>query len=44
MELCLNSFDSADRFDDGITVDYAFMIRMWGAFDAEGRIIPLLAH
>ena len=33
MELCLNSFDSTDRFDDGIMVDYAFMIRMWSAFD-----------
>ena len=33
MESCLNSFSSIDRFDDGVTVDYAFMIRMWSALD-----------
>lgn len=33
MEICLNSFDSTDRYDDGVTVDYAFMIRMWSALD-----------
>jgi hypothetical protein len=33
MESCLNSFASIDRFDDGVTVDYAFMIRMWSALD-----------
>ena len=33
METCLNSFSSIDRYDDGVTVDYAFMIRMWSALD-----------
>ena len=33
MESCLNSFASIDRLDDGVTVDYAFMIRMWSALD-----------
>jgi hypothetical protein len=33
MEICMNSFSSIDRYDDGVTVDYAFMIRMWSALD-----------
>ena len=33
MEICMNSFSSVDRYDDGVTVDYAFMIRMWSALD-----------
>ena len=33
MDTCLNSFSSIDRYDDGVAVDYAFMIRMWSAFD-----------
>ena len=33
METCLNTFSSIDRYDDGVTVDYAFMIRMWSALD-----------
>ena len=33
METCMNSFASIDRYDDGVTLDYAFMIRMWSALD-----------
>jgi hypothetical protein len=33
MDTCLNSFSTIDRYDDGVAVDYAFMIRMWSAFD-----------
>lgn len=33
MEICLNNFDSVTKYDDGVAVDYAFMIRMWSAFD-----------
>ncbi len=25
--------ESMDRYDDGVTLDYASMIRMWSAFD-----------
>jgi hypothetical protein len=27
------TMNSTDRYDDGVAVDYAFMIRMWSAFD-----------
>ena len=34
MELTLNnSFSNIDRLDDGVTIDYAFLMRMWSAFD-----------
>ncbi|HTH37180.1 MAG TPA: hypothetical protein VL572_04400 [Pyrinomonadaceae bacterium] len=33
MEIYMNSFASIDRYDDGVTLDYAFMIRMWSALD-----------
>ena len=33
METCWSSFSFTDRYDDGVTVDYAFMIRMWSALD-----------
>lgn len=25
--------ESSDRYDDGVSLDYASMIRMWSAFD-----------
>jgi hypothetical protein len=33
METYMSSFASVDRYDDGVAVDYAFMIRMWSALD-----------
>ena len=33
MDTCFNTFSNIDRYDDGVAVDYAFMIRMWSAFD-----------
>jgi hypothetical protein len=30
MDTCLSSID---RYDDGVVVDYAYMIRMWSALD-----------
>ena len=33
METYMSSFASVDRYDDGVTLDYASMIRMWSALD-----------
>jgi hypothetical protein len=33
MKTYIPRLDSINRYDDGITLDYASMIRMWTAFD-----------
>ena len=33
MEGFTNTFSSMDHYDDGISVNYAMMLRMWSAFD-----------
>lgn len=33
MNTYIPRLDLIDRYDDGVSVDYASMIRMWSAFD-----------
>ncbi|MGD9564043.1 MAG: hypothetical protein AB7F88_17330 [Pyrinomonadaceae bacterium] len=33
MNTSIRKTESIDRYDDGIVLDYASMIRMWSAFD-----------
>ncbi len=33
MENYTAAYSSIDRFDDGVSVNYSTMLRLWGAFD-----------
>ncbi|NOT46497.1 MAG: hypothetical protein HOP17_01925 [Acidobacteria bacterium] len=33
MQTCLNNLTSTDRYDDGLSIDYAMMIRLWSSID-----------